>query len=150
NRLTSQQGGGSVTLKGNVDEASTVTVQGKPATVSASGTFEGKATVPAGTTNVAVQATDAGGNGGTNTYSVTQATASGTFTYDANGNMTSDGTKTYEWDAENRLTAVKQGANTLASFTYDARGQRRQKAAGGITRNYVLLDNHVAEERLSG
>ena len=47
--------------------------------------------------------------------------------------LTGDGTKTYEWDAEDRLTAVKQGGATLASFTYDGGGRRVTKSAGGIT-----------------
>ena len=33
--------------------------------------------------------------------------------------MTSDGTKTYVWDAENRLVSVSQGGTMLASFTYN-------------------------------
>jgi YD repeat-containing protein len=50
---------------------------------------------------------------------------------DPNGNLTGDGTKTYEWDANNKLIAVKQGGSTLASFTYDSGGRRATKAAGG-------------------
>ena len=52
---------------------------------------------------------------------------------DANGNLTGDGTNTYDWDAENRLVAVLQGATTLASFVYDGRGRRASKTAGSVT-----------------
>ena len=38
-----------------------------------------------------------------------------------------------EWNAENQLTAVKQGGKTLASFTYDGGGRRATKTAGGVT-----------------
>jgi YD repeat-containing protein len=58
---------------------------------------------------------------------VSQSGSTTTYTYDSNGNFAGDGTKTYEWDAENRLTAVKQGVTTLASFTYDGQGRRAQK-----------------------
>jgi RHS repeat-associated protein len=54
---------------------------------------------------------------------------------------------TYEWDAENRLEAVKQGGNTLASFTYDGHGRRATKTAGGITSSFVYDGPQFLEER---
>src|SRR5207245_1213250 len=42
-------------------------------------------------------------------------------TYDAAGNLTGDGTYTYQWDAEGRLALV--GGAATASFTYNALGQ---------------------------
>ena len=44
-----------------------------------------------------------------------------TLTYDPNGNITSDGgTRTFEWDAANRLIAVNYtGFTTRSEFTYD-------------------------------
>jgi RHS repeat-associated protein len=75
---------------------------------------------------------------------------------DSNGNLCSEGgttctngTKTYVWDAENRLVEVKQGATTLASFAYNAGGIRTRKTAGGVTTTYVLEGVDVVEERLS-
>jgi RHS repeat-associated protein len=94
-----------------------------------------------------VQATDPSGNVRTNTYEVTQTGATKNFSYDANGNLSGDGTKTYEWDAENRLLAVKQGGNPLASFTYDADGRRSTKTAGGVTTTYVYDGAQFLEER---
>jgi len=46
-------------------------------------------------------------------------------TYDANGNVTTDGTHTYTWDGRNHLVAIDSGAT--ASFTYDAFGRRISK-----------------------
>ena len=46
-------------------------------------------------------------------------------TYDANGNLTNDGTSTYNWDARNHLTAIA-GPNA-ASFAYDANGRRHRR-----------------------
>lgn len=45
------------------------------------------------------------------------------FTYDANGNLTSDGIRRYEWDALDRLTAIVMG-NHRTEFSYDALGRR--------------------------
>jgi len=44
------------------------------------------------------------------------------LSYDANGNLTGDGTNTYTWDARNHLTAISGGST--ASFVYDAFGRR--------------------------
>ncbi len=46
-----------------------------------------------------------------------------TFTYDLAGNMTGDGTRTFQWDAENRLAKITQGTRT-SEFTYDGMGRR--------------------------
>jgi RHS repeat-associated protein len=43
-------------------------------------------------------------------------------TYDAPGNVTNDGTYTYAYDAENRVTSVNGGS--VASYSYDALGRR--------------------------
>ena len=149
NQLLSQQAGGALVFKGTVSEPATVTVAGTPATVAADNRFEGQATVPQGTGQVQVVATDPSGNVRTSTYEVSQAGAGKAFSYDLNGNMTSDGTRTYEWDAENRLVAVKEGATTVASFTYNHRGLRTSQTVAGVTTSYVLEDDDIVEERLS-
>lgn len=147
NRLVSQQPGGALLLEGTVSEPATITVAGSTAAVSSQNVFSGSAPVSSGTGQVVVQATDASGNVRTNAYEVTQAGATRAFAYDANGNTISDGTKTYEWDAENRLIAVKHGATPLASFTYDGNGRRATKAAGGTTISYVYDGAQFLEER---
>lgn len=149
NQLSSRQPGGALLLRGTLNEAATVTVQGTPAQVAADNTFVGQAQVPSGASNVVVAATDPSGNTRTNTYQVTEAGSTTTYTHDANGNLIDDGTRTFEWDAEDRLTAVKQGAVTLAGFVYDGLGRRVQKIAGGVTTTYVHDGDGVIEERLS-
>ena len=60
------------------------------------------------------------------TYSATtnRITTSG-YSYDAAGNVTGDGTNTYQWDAEAHLTKVTNGAGTaISTNTYNALGQR--------------------------
>lgn len=156
NRLTGQQAGGAVSFKGTVNEPAAVTVQGTPALVAAVGAgpaqaFEGKATLAPGPNSVEVKAKDPTGNERTNTYSVSVTGPARSLTYDANGNLTGDGVKTYEWDAENRLTAVIQGTNR-SEFTYDGLGRRVQiveKLNGSITstKRFLWCGLEICEER---
>lgn len=60
------------------------------------------------------------------------------FSYDADGNLTSDGWWTYTWDGENRLVKVESRTDTPqvsrrgVEWQYDARGRRvRQITADG-------------------
>jgi len=77
------------------------------------------------------------GAAGTVAYSVNalnQYTAVGAVTpaYDANGNLTFDGTFTYGYDAENRLVSAS-GPGLTASYAYDAAGHRKSKTVNGTT-----------------
>jgi RHS repeat-associated protein len=48
------------------------------------------------------------------------------FSYDENGNMTSDGVRDFAWDAENRLVRISYGAysGNYSEFQYDGFGRR--------------------------
>lgn len=61
--------------------------------------------------------------------SVVPVLAAITYLYDANGNMTSDGSKCYEYNQENQLVKVKTCSNsqTIAEYVYDYQGQRLVK-----------------------
>ena len=122
-RLVSQAPGGALRFVGSTNEAATVTVQAKPAATTTDNKFSGSAQVGSGATTVAVTATDPAGNVRTNNYEVSQSGSSKTLTYDANGNLTGDGTRTFEWDAENRLLAVNVGTKR-SEFAYDWAGRR--------------------------
>jgi RHS repeat-associated protein len=148
NELLTQSAATSLPVAGTVDEYATVTVNGAPASVDSANRFTGTAPVVPGT--LTVVAKDPSGNQRTSTFSVNVTGTAQTFTYDPNGNLTGDGTKTYDWDAENRLMDVKQGATVLASFTYDGKGKRAQKTAGGVTHSYVYDDANIIEERIGG
>ena len=68
-------------------------------------------------------------------------------TYDGNGNLTSDGTFTYGYDAENRLTGITQGATTIASYSFDPLGRRKSKTIGSTTTIYLTdADNREVLE----
>src|SRR5262249_52475528 len=70
-----------------------------------------------------------------------QYTAGGavTPTYDGNGNLASDGTFTYCYDAENHQTSVLSAGTcaspttTVATYAYDAQGRRKSKTVAGTT-----------------
>jgi RHS repeat-associated protein len=73
---------------------------------------------------------------GLNQYS---AAGSASFTYDANGNLTSDGTNSYSYDIENRLTGVTGGRT--ANLTYDPLGRLASVDQGtSATRSRFLYD----------
>jgi YD repeat-containing protein len=69
------------------------------------------------------------------------------LSYDANGNLTADGSLGYGWDSRNRLIALT-GAST-ASFVYDAVGRRSGKTINGTTTNF-LYDGANAVQELAG
>jgi RHS repeat-associated protein len=123
NRLTSQQPSGAIRVTGTVNEAATVSIQGQPVSVSSVGGFDGTAVIPSGTSTFTVSATDTNNNVASKTYEVQNTGSTKTFTYDANGNMTSDGTRTFEWDARNQLVAVELGTHR-SEFSYDGMQRR--------------------------
>jgi RHS repeat-associated protein len=154
NAMTSLQPGGALRVAGTLDEAAVVTVQGKPADVTASNEFSGSVPVPSGTSNVTIVAMDPSGNTRTNTYEVSESGVTRTLTYDANGSLTSDGQRTFEWDGANRLTAVSQ-ASHRSEFTYDGWGHRTrivEKESGVVTtdRRFLWCGMAICEERDSG
>jgi RHS repeat-associated protein len=68
--------------------------------------------------------------------------------YDANGNLTTDGTNTYAWDARNHLSAIS-GA-VAANFLYDPFGRRMSKAIGGIATQFLYDGLNPVQELQSG
>jgi RHS repeat-associated protein len=68
------------------------------------------------------------------------------FTYDEDGNLTSDGLVDYTWDAENRLVRMETSANALTygfphrllEFKYDYLGRRVQKRVVDVDQNVEL------------
>jgi RHS repeat-associated protein len=58
-------------------------------------------------------------------------------TPDANGNLQSDGTYTYVWNARNQLDNIKSGATVVANFIYDGFGRRSRKVQSGTTTDYT-------------
>ncbi|MGH9461178.1 MAG: RHS repeat domain-containing protein, partial [Vicinamibacteria bacterium] len=151
NRLTSQTPGGTMRFAGTLNEAATVTIQGLPATVASDNRFERGAQVSSGTSQVVVKAKDYAGNERTNTYEVSISGSTKTFTFDANGNLTGDGTRTFEWDARNQLLAITIGTNRT-EFSYDGlqRRVRMVEKENSVVQSDIRLlwcDSAICEER---
>lgn len=74
------------------------------------------------------------------------------FTYGATGNVSSNGSRSYVYNRSQRLVQVNQGGGLLASYRYNAHGQRVRKQAGGkITHfHYDLQGQLLAETDQSG
>jgi RHS repeat-associated protein len=72
-----------------------------------------------------------------NTLDQYTAVGSVTPSYDGNGNLTFDGTFTYGYDAENRMTSVMQGSTGVATYAFDGQGRRKLKTVGTTTTVYV-------------
>jgi RHS repeat-associated protein len=141
-------------FRGTVDEPSTVTVAGHPAMVDATNNFDGVADVVPGNNTVPVVATDTNNNVKTNSYQVNVPTGSNRmFSYDLDGNLTSDGTKTNEWDAANRLVAINYtGTTNRTEFTYDGLSRRVrivEKTGNTVnsSKRFVWDGLSIAEER---
>jgi RHS repeat-associated protein len=120
NELTSLSGGGVVGFTGTTTEEAAVTVGGQTAQTSLVGTrFEKAVALPTGTNTVTITAADPSGNTNSKNYRVVvNGGAAQSFTYDANGNLTSDGVRTYAWDAESRLIKITEGTKTT-DIEYD-------------------------------
>ena len=76
------------------------------------------------------------------------AFAGATLTYDANGNLTNDGTNTYSWDARNRLIGVTGGVN--GTFVYEAKGRRIRKTFSGLSTEFLYDGGNIIAEVGSG
>jgi RHS repeat-associated protein len=59
------------------------------------------------------------------------------YSYDAYGNLTGDGIKTYAYDAENRLISVSDGASNT-NYNYNGDGDRISQTVDGVTTSYVI------------
>jgi RHS repeat-associated protein len=80
-----------------------------------------------------------------------------TYSYDANGNLLSDGQRNYSWDAEDRLIKITYPAQSgsQTQFTYDGLGRRvaigSTPTGGGssATTNYLWCGDRICEARNS-
>ena len=160
NQLSAQQNGGSVRVKGSLNELSSVKVKNLtsgdsiPATVdSIAKTFEGFIKVIPGSTNIIqIIATDFSGNANTRVINDTIATGNGlnnTIVVDLNGNTVSSSNPavTYGWDAENRLVKINKG-NAITEFVYDGLGRRvGEKLNGTFIKRWLWCGSELCEER---
>ncbi|MCA0314798.1 MAG: LysM peptidoglycan-binding domain-containing protein [Candidatus Melainabacteria bacterium] len=154
NELTSIAAGGATRFEGTANKAlKSATVNSNAANLPDSQKFAGNGTLSSGANTIPASVTDGTNTTKTSSYRVsTKGSASSSPTFDANGNMTSDGTNTYEWDAENRLVKINYpGMNNTTSLKYDSFSRNIQllEIASGATvdtRQFVW-NTRIYEER---
>ncbi|MGH9961958.1 MAG: hypothetical protein ACREBC_33320, partial [Pyrinomonadaceae bacterium] len=73
-------------------------------------------------------------SGGAPTNRIQSVTSGSTlnYTYDAAGNVLSDGQHTYSYDAENRLKGIDAGTANPSYYAYDHANRRIKKVSGGV------------------
>ena len=103
--------------------------------------------------------TDALPQGGATSYShtanrLTSSTGQepAQYTYDNYGNITADGTRTFTYNQNNRLSKVSEGTTTVAEYGYDGQGRRVFKTVSGSTTHYHYdpSGNLIAETSATG
>ncbi len=70
--------------------------------------------------------------------------------YDLNGNLVSDGTRTFTWNGRGELTAIASGGAPLAQFSYDANGRRIRRAVNGMATQFVYDGANALQELSDG
>jgi len=112
--------------------ATSVTVNGQSAQTYGDFTFaRTNVTLSNGNNTFAIVAHSAAGTNATNNLTV-NLPSSVTLLYDANGNLTNDGTRSFSYDAENRMVTNWVASAWKSEFVYDGLGRRR------IERDYGL------------
>jgi RHS repeat-associated protein len=71
------------------------------------------------------------------------------YAYDANGNMTNDGSNTLTYDGENHLL-TSSGALGSGTYTYDGNGLRVKKVSSSTTTVYSFSGSKVIAEYVNG
>ena len=71
------------------------------------------------------------------------------LSYDADGNLISDGQLAYGWDAENRLIAIT-GTGVNVGFAYDGFNRRVAITRSGSTTFYLWCSEQICQSRNSG
>jgi RHS repeat-associated protein len=99
-----------------------------------------------GNHDIQIQAVTLEQSGGAPTNRITSVTGISTvnYSYDASGNMTSDGLHSYTYDSEDRLVSVDSGAT--AQYSYDHQNRRYKKTIGSTVTHYVWENGKVLGE----
>jgi RHS repeat-associated protein len=126
NQLTNVTRNSTMTVSGVTPApASSVTVNGQPAQTYGDFTFaRTNVTLSNGDNTFSIAAHSPTGTNTTNNLTVNLPGAV-TLLYDANGNLTSDGARSFAYDAENQLTNIAFGSAWKTEFVYDGLGRRR-------------------------
>ena len=70
-------------------------------------------------------------------------------TFDDDGNLTSDGSATYTWNARNELTGYTRAGATV-SYGYDGLGRRASRTVAGTRTSYLYDGFNAVQEKAAG
>lgn len=154
NQITGTGAGGATRFRGSLNKPGNVSVNGEAAWMQGGTNFVADVPLSAGTNTVSIVATDGNANTQTNSYQVVVPVGgNSSYSYDGNGNMTGDGSKSYGWDAAGRLVKVTQAGGGWTEYSYDALGRRvkiEEKDSGGTptsTKQFVFDGMEEVEQR---
>ena len=146
NQLTNEVNNGLVQFNGNMSKTGVVNVNGNSAQMTDQTNFAAYVVTQNGTNYAQIAAMDQDLNIGVTNYQlvVTNNGVAETLSYDLNGNLTnrtsSTFTNSYEWDAENRLTAINEAGTNRSEFSYDGTGRRVEIVERNPTSLAILSD----------
>jgi RHS repeat-associated protein len=105
----------------NIQAANLMASNVTPASLETAEKFSAHPSLGASQNSPSVSATDGGDSTTTSSYALgINGAPAQNLTYDLNGNLLSDGTNAYQWDAENRLVQINYpGTGNSTAFTYD-------------------------------
>ena len=158
NQITSVTGGGTLVLQGTVSKPSTVTVNGTSVPV-LKGRFEAQVSATTGENQIPITATDGYGHTTSRMATINETgDAARTYQFDLNGNLLTDGNRSFTWDARNRLTSIRYGTDpntpvAESDFSYDRQDRRvailEKDENGNVTstKNLIWVGTEIAEER---
>ncbi len=154
NQLTQDSPSQIVAFSGSTNVAASVAVNGTSAPEDGNFNFSADVLLSTGSNTVVVTATTATLQTGSSSYGMI-GPASHPFSYDDDGNLTSDGINTYEWDAANRLVSITYGSGASTTFKYDGIGHSTriiETGSSGVvtgTTQFVWCpgDSQPSEER---
>jgi len=153
NQLVQEGGAGITMIEGTIDEPGQVEINGESARMrsvpgSADWLFQKEVAVTPGTNSFTVESTDENSNSSPlATYEFEVSATTNTLSYDDNGNLLSDGIRTYTWDAKNRLLSVSESGVTY-SWKYDGLDRRVEYSVDGVlTNRWIWAGTQMIEER---
>ncbi len=156
NELIATSGGGLARFQGTTNKpVKSATINSSvSASLPSSTTFSANANLSTGNNAATVNAIDGNNNSLTNTYQLSvKGGPTATLTFDANGNMTSDGTRTFAYDAENRMIKITySGSGNYSAFAYDGFGRNvliQEYTSGSLTstKQFVWYGAKRCEQR---
>ena len=136
-------GQGPLTVFGNTNRPSPVSVNGLSAKNLPNNSFSAQIPVSSGQNPISVTAKDGDGNVGTQSWTVTIPSGGTTnLSYDADGNTLTDPGHTYTYDPLDRLSTVTWPDGSTLSITYDPFGLRNEEILTNSS-GTVIADNKL-------